>query len=146
MMDIGIVVIHVTGGKALVSRCEEAPNGVRLVPAANAADLEPQAATFMQGLNVSFDQDGIYVCSDALQAAAQFAPLTLPADAITYGQARQLLYPDVSVNTGWQRVRRDAKAGKLRVWRTGIGHESRYYLSRAEVLKLVEERTVAATA
>lgn len=70
----------------------------------------------------------------------------LPADAITYGQARELLYPDASVNTGWQRVRRDAKAGKLRVWRIGIGQDSRYYLSRAEVVKLAEERTVSATA
>lgn len=146
MMDIGIVVIHVTGGKPVVSRCEEAPSGVRLVPAANAAELEPQAALLLQELRAPLDEDGIYVCSNALQTAALFSPLVLPADAISYGQARQLLYPDTNANTGWQRVRRDARAGKLRVWRIGIGHDSRYYLSRSEVLKLLEERTVSATA
>lgn len=146
MMDIGIVVIHVTGGRPVVSRCEEAPSGLRLVPAANAADLEAQAAALLHELQAPLDEDGIYVCTNELQAAAQFGPLVLPADAITFGQARALLYPDASVNTGWQRVRRDAKAGTLRLWRIGIGQESRYYLSRAEVLRLVEERSIPAPA
>lgn len=145
-MDIGMIIIHVTGGKPVVSRCEEAPGGMALAPALNAADLEAQAMRVMQGHGATLDQDGVYLCTDQLQAAAQFGPLTLPADAITYAEARQLLYPDVSPNTGWQRVNRDAKAKKLRVWRVGFGQHTRQYLSRAEVVRLLEERRVPATA
>lgn len=144
-MDIGMIVIHFTGGRPIVSRCEEAPGGMTLVPALNAADLEAQAMRVMQGHGAPLDQDGVYLCTDQLQAAARFGPLTLPADAITYGTARQLLYPDASPNTGWQKVNRDVKAKKLRVWRVGIGQDTKQYLSRAEVLRLLEERTTPAT-
>jgi len=145
-MDIGMIVIHFTGGKPVVSRCEEAPGGMSLVPALNAADLEAQAMRVMQGHGAPLDQDGVYLCTDQLQAAAQFGPLTLPPDAITYGAARLLLYPDATPNAGWQKVNRDVKAKRLRVWRLGVGHDTRQYLSKAEVLRLLEERSVSATA
>lgn len=145
-MDIGMIVIHFTGGRPVVSRCEDAPGGTALVPALNAGDLEAHAMRVMHGHGAPLDQDGVYLCTDDLQAAAQFTPLTLPNDAMTFREARQLLYPDVTSNTGWQRVNRDVKAKKLRVWRVGTGPDVRQYLSRAEVLRLLEERTVPATA
>lgn len=145
-MDFGMIVIHVTGGRPVVSRCEAVPGGVALVSATNAAALEDQAAQVIAGHGASLDQDGVYLCTDQLQAAAQFGPFVLPADAITYGAARQLLYPEASPNTGWQRVNRDVKAGKLRVWRVGIAQETRQYVSRSEVRKLLEERGASAVA
>lgn len=145
-MDFGMVVIHVTGGRPVVSRCEEVPGGIALVPAANAGELEAEAARVIAGHRATLTQDGVYLCTDQLQAAAQFGPFVLPADAITYGTARQLLYPEASANTGWQRVNRDVKAGKLRVWRVGIAQETRQYVSRTEVLKLLEERGASAVA
>jgi len=92
-MDIGTIVIHLTCGRPVVSRCEDAPTGLHLLPAANAAELAAQATLVLQALGVSRDQDGLYLCSDQLQAAAVFPPLHLPDDAMTYGAARQLLYP-----------------------------------------------------
>jgi hypothetical protein len=143
-MDFGMVVIHVTGGRPVVSRCEAAPGGFALVPATNAVELEAQAAQVLAGHGAGLDQDGVYLCTDQLQAAAAFGPFILPADAITYGAARQVLYPEASPNTGWQRVNRDVKAGKLRVWRVGIAQETRQYVSRAEVLALLAERGASA--
>lgn len=145
-MDFGMVVIHLVSGKPVVSRCEEVPGGIALVPAMNAVALEAQAMRVLRDLQADFSQDGVYLCTNELQTDAQFGPFVLPADAITYGAARQLLYPETTANTGWQKVNRDVKAGKLRVWRVGIGQDTRQYLSRAEVLKLIEERTVLATA
>lgn len=145
-MDFGMIVIHVTGGRPVVSRCEEVPGGVALVAATNAAELEGQAARVIEGHGATLSQDGVYLCTDQLQAAAAFGPFVLPADAITYGTARQLLYPQASPNTGWQRVNRDVKAGKLRVWRVGIAQEIRQYVSRAEVMRLLAERGASAAA
>jgi hypothetical protein len=145
-MDFGMIVIHVAGRRPVVARCEAVPGGTALVPAANAAALEDQAAQVLAGHGASLEQDGVYLCTDQLQAAAAFGPFVLPADAITYGAAQQLLYPDASPNTGWQRVNRDVKAGKLRVWRVGIAQETRQYVSRAEVMKLFEERGTSAVA
>jgi hypothetical protein len=145
-MDIGMIVILQSAGRAVVSRCEEVPHGIALVPAANAAELEARARLVLQEFGATPSQDGVYLCTDQLQAEAQFGPLVLPADAITYGTARQLLYPDATPNTGWQRVNRDVKAGKLRVWRVGVAQEARQYVSRAEVLRLLEERSAPAIA
>lgn len=144
-MDFGMIVIHLADGRPIVSRCEEVPGGVALVPAANAPDLEAQAMLVLRDLQADFSRDGMYLCTNELQAAAQFGPFVLPADAITYGAARQLLYPGTTSNTGWQKVNRDVKAGKLRVWRVGVGQDTRQYLSRAEVMKLLEDRSVPAT-
>ena len=143
-MDIGTIVIHVTSGRPVVSRCEEAPTGIRLLPAANAAALAAQATLALDNQGVSLNEEGLYLSSDELQAAAIFPPMELPADAITYGAARTILYPDMIPNTGWQRVRRDVESGKLRVWRVGIGQDRRQYVSRADIMRLVDKRTVPA--
>lgn len=145
-MDIGMIVIHLAGGGAVVCRCEKERAGMRLTPAANAAELAAQAALALADQGVTLDEAGLYLCPDDLQLAAQLPPLTLPADSITFGAARALLYPEASSNTGWQRVHRDVKAGRLRVWRVGIGQDTRQYVSRAEVLGLVERRAAETTA
>jgi hypothetical protein len=63
---------------------------------------------------------------------AQFPPITLPGDLISYASARTLLYPDLeSKNTGLQRVWRDVQAARLRAYRIGLGHEMRQFVSRA---------------
>lgn len=140
-MDIGMVVIHLVGGKAIVSRCDQAPGGLQLVPAGNADTLMAAAAAALVEDGVEMDADGIYLCPDQIQVEAQFPSLVLPADAISYGDARAILYPDVSYNTGWQRIHRDVKARTLRVYRVGIGPSIRRCVSRAEVLALAERRT-----
>jgi hypothetical protein len=139
-MDIGTVAIHLSHGTPLVSRCEEAPNGLRFVPATNAAELVDEARRVLALQGVDLSEDGLYLCPDHLIAAAQLPPLSLPADAITFGAARAILYPDVSPNTGWQRVRRDAAAGHLRVYRIGNGLDVTRYVSRAQVMQLAQER------
>ncbi|NJO81560.1 MAG: hypothetical protein HC828_01535 [Blastochloris sp.] len=144
-MDIGMVMIHVTNNKAIVSRWEEAQGGIVFIPALNAAALEHQALEVLEQCHhASLDHDGVYLCTDQLQEAAQFPPFSLPADAITYGEARRLLYPDVAPNTGWQRISRAVQARKLRVWRVGIAMDARRYLSRAEVMQLKEEESAVA--
>lgn len=143
-MDYGMIVIHVAGGRAIIARCEDVPGGTALVPATNAAELEHQAALVMKDHGAPLSQDGVYLCSNQLQATAEFGPFVLPADAIGFGAARQLLYPDATPNTGWQRINRDVKAGRLRVWRIGIAQETRRYVSRVEVTKLLDERDATA--
>ena len=140
-MDIGTIALHVADGTPRVVRCEAAPQGLRLVLALNTALLTEQAQQALAAQGIAGDEDGLYLCPDELQAAAQFPALALPADAITYGTARTILYPDVSTNTGWQRVRRDVEAGHLRVYRVGIGQEMRRYVSRAEVMQRAEAQT-----
>ena len=145
-MDIGTIAIHLANGTPLVSRCEEAPNGVRFVPAMNATQLIDEARRVLAAQGVDLSEDGLYLCPNHLIEAAQFPPLSLPADAITFGTARTILYPDASSNTGWQRVRRDVEAGRLRVYRVGSGLDTTRYVSRAEVMQLAQERaTVAAS-
>lgn len=139
-MDIGMIVIHLAGGVATVSRCEDAPSGVRLVAALNAPALADQAAQVLLDQKVGLSEDGVYLCTDELQAAADFPPLVLPADAITFGEARKILYPEVSPNTAWQRVHRDMKARRFRVYRVGIGQGIRTYVSRSEIEALAEAR------
>jgi hypothetical protein len=139
-MNIGTIAIHLTHGTPLVSRCEEAPNGLRFVPATNAADLIDEARRVLELQGVDLDEDGLYLCPQHLSEAAQFPALALPADAITFGTARTILYPDVSTNTGWQRVRRDAEAGRLRVYSVGTGLDTTRYVSRAEVMRLAQAR------
>src|SRR5262245_21629962 len=139
-MDIGTIVIHLSQGTPVVSRCEEAPNGFRFVPATNAAELEDAARRVLTLQGVDLREDGLYLCPTELSEAAQLPPLAVPADAITFGAARAILYPDVSPNTGWQRVRRDVAAGQLRVYRVGNGVDVTRYVSRAQVLRLAQER------
>lgn len=138
-MDIGTVAIHLANGQPLVARCEEAPHGMRFVPAINASDLIDEARRVLAAQGVDLSEDGLYLCPIHLSEAAEFPPLALPADAISFGSARTILYPDVSTNTGWQRVRRDAEAGRLRVYRVGRDR----YVSRADVMQLAQERTAA---
>lgn len=145
-MDIGMIVIHVANGTPVVARCEEATQGMRLVPATNAVELADEAARVLSVRGISLDEDGLYLSTDQLQAVAQFPSLAFPADAITFSVARDMLYPDVSSNTGWQRVRRDTETGLLRVWRVGIGHDVRRYVSRADVQQLAASRAEHATA
>jgi len=139
-MDIGMIVIHLAVGTPVVSRCEQAPTGTRLIAATNAAALAQAAQKVLHGQGVALHEDGIYLCSDQLQALAEFPPLVLPADAISFGDARAILYPDASYNTGWQRVHRDVEAGRLHVYRVGIGQSTRQYVSRADVQKLADRR------
>jgi hypothetical protein len=144
-MDSGTIGIHLVDGTPRVVRCEAAPHGLRLVPAFNTALLTAQAQQALHAQGVALHEDGLYHCPADLQAAAQFPAPTLPADAITYGTARTILYPDVSTNTGWQRVRRDVAAGHLRVYQVGIGQDVRRYVSRAEVLQRAERQTAQTT-
>lgn len=135
-MDIGMIVIQVRNGVAIVARCETDREGDRLIPASNAEQLANTAARFVVGLGGTLDKDGIYLCSDELQAAAVFAPLELPDDAIPYHAARALLYPDVSPNDAWRLAHEHQKAGRIRVYRVGVATEMRQYVSRAAIVQL----------
>jgi hypothetical protein len=144
-MDIGTVAIYLSQGTPLVARCEQAPHGVTFVPAINAADLVDAARRVLELDGVDLREDGLYPCPDELSAAAQFPPITLPGDLITYAAARDMLYPTVdSKNTGLQRVRRDVQAGRLRAYRIGSGLELRQFVSRAQVQALIAARTSVA--
>jgi hypothetical protein len=66
--------------------------------------------------------------------------MTLPGDAITYAEARDILYPNLSPNAGWQRVHRDAEGGALQVYRVGSPQRVTRYVSRAQVLALAASR------
>lgn len=138
-MDIGAIALHLANGTPQVARCEEAPHGMRFVPAINAAELIDEASRVLAAQGVDLRDDGLYLCPNHLIERAQFAPVSLPADAISFGSARTLLYPEVSSNTGWQRVRRDVDAGRLRVYRV----DRERYVSRAEVMQFIGERTAA---
>lgn len=136
-MDIGTVVIYVTDATPRVSRCEEAPfHGYRFVPATNAAALIPAAQQVLDIEGVPGGQDGVYLCPLELMQQAEFPPLTVPGDLISFARARDLLYPELPANTGWQRVRRDVNAGRLRAYRVELDADARDYVSRAAVLQL----------
>lgn len=145
-MDIGTVAIYLSHGSPLVARCEDAPQGMRFIPATNAGQLADAAQQVLVAQGVDMHDDGLYLCPNELIETAQFPPLSLPADAVTFGTARSLLYPDVSPNTGWQRVRRDVDAGRLRVYRVGRGLNTTRYVSRAEVVQLAQHHTASSLA
>ena len=140
-MDIGMIVIHLVGGRAIVSRCEDSPDGLRLIAALNVDDFMAEAAAALIEDSVELDADGIYLCPDQIQAEAQFPPLALPDDVMSYGEARAMLYPDVSVNAGWEQIHADVKARRLRVYRIGVGQSIRRYAVRQEVLALLQSRS-----
>ena len=142
-MDIGTVAIYLSSGRPLVARCEESPRGMTFVPAANAAVLEAAARRVLELDGVAMGEDGLYLCPDELIEAAEFPPITLPGDLITYAAARQLLYPDATPNTGLQRVRRDVQAGRLQAYRIGCGQEMRQFVSRAQVRQLARNQAAA---
>lgn len=141
-MDIGMIVIQVKDGTALVVRCEEESTGTRLVPAANAAELADQATRVVAGcFHATLDQDGVYLCTDELQAAAVFPPLPLPADAITMREAGLLLAPNASPQERWARLSTLRNATTLRIYRLGIAHEIKQYVSRSAAEQFVASRT-----
>lgn len=135
-MDIGMILIQVKDGTAQVVRCEEDGEGKQLVPATNAVELADWAARVVAGFDATLAQDGVYLCTDDLQAAAQFPPLALPADAISLGEAGRLLFPDASQNERWQRLQAMQKARASRVYRVGIAFASRQYVSRGAAMQL----------
>ena len=140
MMDVGTIAIYLSDGTPLVARCDEAPHGLTFVPALNAPALVDAARRVLALEGVDLRADGLYLCPDELSAQAQFPPITLPGDLISYASARTILYPDVdSKNTGLQRVRRDVHAGRLRAYRIGSGQEMRQFVSRAQVLQLAAQ-------
>jgi hypothetical protein len=139
-MDIGMIVIQVANGTPIVVRCEAGDDGTRPVPAVNAQELVEQAAGCLQAQGVMLDVDGFYLCSDELQSAAHFEPLPLPDDARPYHTARSFLYPDVSPNDAWKLLHEDRKAGRLTVYRIGVGINTRQYVSEAELVRLMEHR------
>jgi len=133
MIDIGMIVIQVKGGSAIVTRCEFDGDQVQLVPAANAGQLAERAARVVAAQDGTLDEDGCSLCSDELQEAAVFPPLVLPNDAIPYHEARALRYPDVSANDGWRLLHDDQRVDRLRVYRTGVGIATRRFISRATI-------------
>lgn len=140
-MDIGMIVIHVQDGIAQVARCEEDGAGTRLVPAANAADLADQAARAVAGwFNRTLDQDGLYLCTDQLQAAAEFPPLPLPTDTITMREAGMLLAPHTSQQERWKQISALRKAATVRIYRVGTGPEVKQYVSRAAVTQFAAQQ------
>lgn len=140
-MDIGMILIQVKDGMAQVVRCEDDGEGKRLVPAANAAELTEQAARAVASwFNATLEQDGLYLCTDDLQAAAQFPPLALPDDAITLGAAGRLLYPDVSQRERRSRVDTIRTAPTLRIYRVGVAFEMTQYISRAAAIQFAAQQ------
>lgn len=140
-MDIGMILIQVQGGTALVVRCEEDGEGGRLLPAANAAELADEAARAVAAwFNATLAGDGLYLCTDQLQAAAQFPPLTLPDDAITLGEAGRLLYPEAPQKERWNRVHEIRTAKTLRIYRVGIAFEMKQYVSRSAAIQFVAQQ------
>lgn len=137
-MDIGMIVIQVVDGRPVVVRCEEDGEGKRLMPAMNAAELAERAARVVVVHGTSLDWDGVYLCTDELQAAAQFPPLALPEDAISLREASALLLPDGTQKERWERLSALRKATALRIFRVGIAEEIRQYVSRAEVVRIAE--------
>ena len=144
-MDVGTIAITLQDGTPLVARCDALPEGLTFVPALNADELVPWARRVLESDGVDMREDGLYLSSNDLSAAARFPPLVLPGDLISYATARELLYPDVARNTGFQRVIRDVSAGRLQTYRIGIGQDMRRFLSRAQVQQLLEERRTSAT-
>jgi hypothetical protein len=143
-MDIGSIVIHVVGGTPVVVRCEAAPGGgIQLVPATNTADLVAETRQALEAQAVRTDVDGLYPCPLALQRAAQFALLNLPADPISLSEAKDLLYPGVPYKAAWARVHRDVAAGRLRAYYVGAGGRPHRYVSRGEVLELAAAQGAA---
>jgi len=139
-MDIGMIVIQVANGTPIVVRCEAGADGTRPVPAGNAHELADQAARCLEAQGVMLDVDSFYLCCDELQSAAHFEPLPLPDDAMPYHTARSFLYPDVSPNDSWKLLHEDRKAGRLTVYRVGVGIDTRQYVSKAELVRLAEDR------
>lgn len=133
-----MIYIQVQGGTALVVRREEHGSDVRLVPAPNAAELADQAARFVTTLGGTLEQDGLFICTNELQAAAAFPPLPLPADALGIGEAGRLLWPEASRSERWERLRALRDAGAVRVYRVGMGEAMRQYVSQAAVERLAE--------
>ena len=144
-MDIGMIAIQLVDGVVQVVRCEYVDGNVQAVPARNTAALAQAARQALVAQGVPLDADGYYLCPDTLQAAAQFPPLPLPDDAITLGAACRLLYPDVPSNEAWRRFNAERARRSFTVYRTGVAQETRQYVSRAEVLRLMrEQRSVPA--
>lgn len=140
-MDIGMILIQVKDGIALVVRCEKDGDSQRLAPAANAAELAHQVAQAIAGwFNATLDQDGLYLCPDDLQAAAQFPMLSLPTDAIPLSEAGRLLAPDASQNERWEYTHALRKTGALRVYCIGTGKEIKQYVSRAAAMQFAPQQ------
>lgn len=137
-MEIGVTLIQVKDGVAQVVRCEEDGAGTRLVPAVNAAELADQAAqAVVAGFNRPLDQDGLYLCTEQLQATAAFPSLPLPADAIGSGEAGSLLWPEASRGERWERLKALRDAGAVRVYRVGRGEGTRRFVAWGTVARLV---------
>lgn len=140
-MDIGMILIQVLDSTAVVVRCEGDGESTELVPAPNAVDLMDDAARAIAvWFNATLEQDGLYLCTNQLQAAAAFPPLALPADAITMRETGMLLAPDGSQQERWERISALQKADMVRIYRVGIGEKMKQYASRAAVVQFAAQQ------
>lgn len=139
-MDRGSIIIAVTAGEPRVVRCEDAPGGgTQLVPAQNAGELASATRAALVGLGADLSVDALYPCPIHLIEAARFRAMELPHDAITPAQAKDILYPDLGYQAGWQRLHRDIEAGRLRAYMVGPARSPKRYVSRAEVEALAAD-------
>lgn len=142
-MDIGSIIIAVTSGTPRIVRCEAAPGGgTHLVSATNAAELDAATRENLAALGADLALDGLYPCPVHLREAAQFAQVVLPQDAITLAEAKDILYPGLEYKAAWARVHRDVAAGRLRAYSVGSASNPKRYVSRAEVVSLLDTPSV----
>ena len=143
-MDIGAIAILQLDGVPRVVRCEPIAvgEGTHFRAADNTAALSDAMRETLVNLDIPREQDGLYPCSEDVKQAAQFPPLALPADLISFSAAGRLLYPDAATKTAWARVSALVSGNQLRVYRIGLSPAARY-VSQAEVL-LLRDAAVAA--
>lgn len=139
-MDIGMILIQVKDGVAQVVRCEEDGTGTRLVPASNESEIAGEIARVLSIRGITLDQDGLYLCTDQLQAAAEFSPLPLPTDTITMREAGMLLAPHTSQQERWKQISALREAATVRIYRVGTGPEVKQYVSRAAVMQFAAQQ------
>lgn len=142
-MDIGMIVVQLKEGVALVSRYEAGAEGATLVPAHNAADLTAAAAEVLARQQIALHGEGIYLCTDELQAAATFPPLEQPEDICSLREAERLLYPNATSGLAWEQLHEDMRARRIRTYRVGIGQNMRAFASRADVEALARARAAS---
>jgi hypothetical protein len=139
-MDIGMILIQVQNGMAQVVRCEEDGAGTRLVPASNTPEIAGEIARVLGIRGITLAMEGLYLCTDQLQAAAEFSPLPLPTDTITMREAGMLLAPHTSQQERWERISALREAATIRIYRVGTGPEVKQYVSRAAVAQFAAQQ------
>lgn len=139
-MDIGMILIQVQNSMAQVVRCEEDGAGTRLVPASNTSEIAGEVARVLDIRGITLAMEGLYLCTDDLQAAAEFSPLPLPTDTITMREAGMLLAPHTSQQERWKQISALREAATVRIYRVGTGPEVKQYVSRAAVTQFAAQQ------